>query len=183
MRYRNTWNPLDIRFSRIKGLRERRRSKRDPKSYLPGHIFTEAIPDKASEEPSNESLTLPSVQEFDRTANSQRESALLRLPIEVRRQIYDAVWEAAGLTRHIYIKDGRYAHMTCITDHDGPDERQVELWKIFKIRSTFLEDPVWSRRLLSSWVNHWRCEETAVATQGSQAPTPFLALLLCCKRM
>lgn len=186
MQFRTTWNPLDMRLSRHRGFRERYRSRQDPQTYLPGHVLTEAIPDKVREERPEErlegSLTLPNLEEFDRTADDQRESALLRLPIEVRRQIYEATWEAAGSTRHVYIKDGRYTHTTCITDHDAPDERQIELSKIFKLGSTFLDDPTWSRRLLSSWVNHWRCEEAAAA-QDTPVPTPFLALLLCCKRM
>lgn len=180
MKYRNTYNPLDIRFGHSRRSRVRSRPEPDPKSYLPGHTLTEAIPEKAPEEPP----TPPDADEFERTANSQRESALLRLPIEVRRQIYDAAWEEAGLTRHIYIKNGCYTHTSCITDHDAEDERQVELWRTFPIRGTFLDDPIWSRRLLSSWVNHWRCEEAAAAAaKGPPVPTPFLALLLCCKRM
>lgn len=159
----------------------------DPKTYLPEHVLTEAIPDKAHDWAPGEQDIDPDLEEFDGTGDSQRDSALLRLSIEIRRRIYDLLWEDAGLTRHIYIKHGRYTHTTCITDHNAEDDRQVELWKIYPEPPTtnlYLDDPVWSRRLLSSWVNHWRCEEAATTTtEATPIPTPFLALLLCSKRM
>lgn len=153
----------------------------DPESYLPGHILTDAVPEAAPEGPP----VFPDANLFEQTADSQLGAVLLRLPIEVRLQIYDELWEDAGYTRHVYVKDGKYTHTKCITDHDAADERQVEVAKIYPMSERFLEHPVWSRRLVSSWVNHWRCEEAAVAAmdQGPPVPTPFLALLLCCKRM
>lgn len=153
----------------------------DPEMYLPGHILTDAVPNTVSEG----SPAPPDTNVFEETADSQLDSALLRLPIEVRLQIYDELWEDAGYTRHVFIRNGAYAHMKCITDHDAADERQAEVEKIYPMSERFLEDPVWSRRLVSSWVNHWRCEEAAVAamTEGPQDPSPFLPVLLCCKRM
>lgn len=147
-------------------------------AYLAGHILTEAI--HADVPPT----TAPDPEELERTADDQRQSPLLRLPIEIRRYIYDDVFEDAGLTQHVYVKDGRYTHTRCITDHDGPDERQVEVGKIYPRENRSFHHPVWSRRLLSSWANHWRCEEAAVAAaeEGPPTPTPFWALLLCCKR-
>lgn len=162
-----------------------RKSKRPPPdeappepAYLAGHILTEAI--HAEIPPA----TSPDPESLERTAHDQRQSALLRLPIEVRRQIYDDVFEGAGLTQHVYVKDGRYTHTECITDHDAPDERQVEMEMIFPWGDRCLNDPVWSRRLLSSWANHWRCEEAAVkaAAEGPPSPTAFWGMLLCCKQ-
>lgn len=148
-------------------------------AYLNGHILTEAVPAEAP--PS----TPPDAESLEHTADDQRQSLLLRLPIEVRRRIYDAVWEEIGLTQHVYVKDGRYTHRACITDHDAPDERQAEIRKIYPAGESWFHDPVWSRRLLSSWVNHWRCEEAAVeaVSGGLPASTPFLPLLLSCKRV
>lgn len=148
-------------------------------AYLARHILTEAVP--ASPSP----LTVTDLENLERTADPQCQSALLRLPIEVRVRIYDEVLEEAGRTQHVYVKDGRYTHTACVTDHDAPDERQVEVEKIYNTNKRFLNNPVWSRRLLSSWSNHWRCEESAVAAtaDGPPTPTPFLSLLLSCKRM
>ena len=147
-------------------------------AYLAGHILTDAIHAEAPP------IASPNLDELERTADGQRQSAFLRLPMDVRRQIYDNVFNDANLTQHVYVKDGRYTHTPCITDHNAPDERQVEIENLFPIDATCLKDPVWSRRLLSSWVNHWRCEEAAVATaaKGALTPTPVWSLLVCCKR-
>lgn len=182
MRFLRRLNPFRRpRRIRIVGPCQVEEPEPDPESYLPGHILTEEVPEAAPEGPS----VSPDADVFEKTADSQLGSALLRLPIEVRLQIYDELWEDAGYTRHVYVKNGAYTHTKCITDHDAEDERQIEVKKIYPMSERFLQHSVWSRRLVSSWVNHWRCEEAAVAamTYGSPAPTPFLALLLCCKRM
>ena len=127
MEYAYSRNPFKRRYWRFGRARSRSKQFPDPKSYLPGHVLTEAIPDEAPEE----QHTALNLEDFDRTGDSPRGSALLRIPIKVRRRIYDLLWEDAGLTRHIYVKDGRYTHTTCITDHDAEDERQVELWKVY----------------------------------------------------
>lgn len=146
-------------------------------AYRAGHVLTEAIP--AAAPPSVGSLD---PEQLEQTANAQRQSAFLRLPIEVRHRIYGEVFVEAGLAQHIYVKDGRYTHTACMTDHDAPDERQVEVEKIYNHRKKrFLSHPVWSRRLLSSWANHWRCEEAAM--EAPPVPTPFIGLLLACKQM
>ena len=149
----------------------------DDPDYLTEHILTEAIPAKSRAA----AVCTTDPADLERTANKQRQSALLRLPIEIRRRIYNHAFEDAGLTRHVYVKKGRYTHTACITDHDAPDERQAEMREIFPMMRTSLNDPIWSRRLLSSWSNHWRCEEAATARR-KPIPTPFMGLLLCCKR-
>lgn len=144
-------------------------------AYLAGHVLTEATPARST------SATRTNQVNFERTAHEQRQSVLLRLPVEVRQCIYDKVVTAAGLTQHIYVKDGRYTHTACVThDHEGRDDRQIELEEIYPKEEKSYTSPLWSRRLLSSWANHWRCEEAA---EDSTVLSPFLPLLLCCKRM
>lgn len=147
-------------------------------AYFDRQVLTDAIPTWVGP-------SAPATETLENTADSQRQSILLRLPIEVRQRIYDKAFEEAGLTQHIYVKEGRYAHTPCITDHDAPDERQAEIQRIYPVEETCLTNPVWSRRLLSSWVNHWRCEEAAMeaATDGSPTPTVFMSLLLTCKQV
>lgn len=146
-------------------------------SYLAGHILTEAIPSVTT------SATRTNQEDIERTAHEQRQSIFLRLPTEVRLRIYDEVIKEAGLTQHIYVKGGRYTHTACITN-EVRDDRQTEVEKIYSREEKSLNNPLWSRRLLSSWANHWRCEEAAVAAAaGPPVPTPFLPLLLCCKRV
>lgn len=81
-------------------------------AYLAGHVLTEAIRE-------GQPGTWPDKIELECTADYQRQSALMRLPIEVRRRIYELMFEEAGLAQHVYVKDGRYTHTTCITDHEG----------------------------------------------------------------
>lgn len=146
-------------------------------AYLAGHVLTEAV------HVDTPPATSPDHGELERTANDQRNSAFLRLPIEIRRQIYDIVFAEAGFTQHVYIKDYHYAHTTCITDHDAPDERQVEVGKLYPPENRSFHHLVKSRRLPSSWANHWRCEAAMAAmAEGPPTPTPFWSLLLCCKR-
>lgn len=95
-------------------------------AYCAGHVLTEAIPAAA---PPSVHVGSPDLEHLEQTADSQRQSALLRLPAEVRLRIYDEVFREAGLAQHVYVKDGRYTHTACITDHDAPDERQVEVAK------------------------------------------------------
>ena len=104
-----------------------RREDPPPPAHLSGHILTEACPT----DPDPAHLDAPNLADFERTADAQRQSPFLRLPIEVRRRIYDNVWEDAGHVRHIYVKDGRYTHTARITKHNGPDERQEEVHKAY----------------------------------------------------
>lgn len=149
-------------------------------SVLDDHILTEAIPKPLPTTPH----LYPNSSVFEQNAHNQSQSPLLRLPAEVRQQIYAEAWESAGLTRHIYVKDGHYTHTTCITDHEAEDERTTEVEKILHTKGKLRNGPLWTRCLTSSWANHWRCEES-VQTRLKKKPaaTPFLGLLLCCKRM
>ncbi|SPO00284.1 uncharacterized protein DNG_03129 [Cephalotrichum gorgonifer] len=146
-------------------------------AYLGGQVLTEAI--RAEAPP----IATPDLEDLERTADYQQQSAFLRLPIEVRSPIYDMVFDQADLVQHVYVKNGRFTHATCITDHDAPDERQIEVEEAFPRTETSFNHPVWSRRLLSSWSNHWRCEEAAEAAGDTPTPMPFWSLLLSCKRM
>ena len=110
--------------------------------------------------------------------NLQTQSPFFRLPRELRTPVYEAI---RGTVQHV-VRDaqGEYRFPLCITDHKGPDARQIPPPGFTPPISTF-EDPVWSRRLASSWGNHWQCEEAS--RQGDAFPLALLALLLTCKRM
>ena len=139
-------------------------------AYLARHILTEAVP--ASPSP----LTVTDLENLERTADPQCQSALLRLPIEVRVRIYDEVLEEAGRTQHVYVKDGRYTHTACVTDHDAPDERQVEVERRYITRTRgSLTTPsgraVCCRR--GQITGSARSSAVAATADGPPTPTPF----------
>lgn len=146
------------------------------------HILSEAEPASSAADPAT-GPKYPDSEQFWLSAHHQDQSPLFKLPYEVREAIYRHLLRSAGLKRHVFVADGRYTHTRCITDDDGPDERQVEVERLMG-ESTEVENATWARRLLSSWNNHWRCEEAVLSdAQGISEPTPFLATLLTCKKM
>ncbi|KAK2045090.1 hypothetical protein LZ31DRAFT_261532 [Colletotrichum somersetense] len=169
------------------------------------------------------------------TLNSQLQSSFFSvLPLEIRQSIYSYVWLAAGPTQHVY-KSGASAlaplsHCQCIVDLDAGDIREIELARVLNTppadptmlgggvtrgpaddRDAIME---WRYRLVSTWCNHWQCEEEPpvlrtidphppsedgteeehTSTESSKDChrrrqvlvkefSPFLAILLTCKRM
>ncbi len=115
----------------------------------------------------------PNLPRIQRKRKSQSESALFRLPFEIRNLIYLEVWREAGLSQHIVVHHGGYTHTQCVINHDGLDERQTEIRRIVDGSTNPSLRPhdkafhdVWSRRLGSKWCNHWKCEERA-ASRGA----------------
>ena len=142
----------------------------------------------------------PDKEQLERTANAQTQSHLFaRLPLDIRLRIYEEVFKHSGLVQHVCKSprgDG-YTHWPCSTDHDGEDDRQLELEAIRSQDGVppLWSDPQWHARLQSPWANHWACGErmgyaynkelydgTPRRTVGSGA-TSFLSLLLTCKKM
>ncbi|RYO86952.1 hypothetical protein DL766_009604 [Monosporascus sp. MC13-8B] len=121
------------------------------------------------------------------TAHHQFQSDFFgKLPLEIRRQIYEELWRSAGESQHIFHMSGRLRRCVCITDHDAEDERDdiVENFKLEKslTHETYFSNPALHRQLSSTWTKHWKCEEH-MAKHGANEPAPFLPALTTCKRM
>ncbi|OLN87639.1 hypothetical protein CCHL11_05686 [Colletotrichum chlorophyti] len=143
------------------------------------------------------------------------------LPLEIRQSIYKHVWIAAGSTQHVYKSSASslapLSHCVCNADPDAEDVREIELTRVLATPPadpTTVEGGVgpgsedeknaindWRFRVVSSWSNHWSCEEEPPTLRAVGGPTeqgdsregqrqlrvkefsPFLAILLTCKRM
>ncbi|KAI0007689.1 hypothetical protein F4779DRAFT_642803 [Xylariaceae sp. FL0662B] len=139
------------------------------------------------------SATAPDMTEFRETANLQLGSIFFgRLPLEIREMIYAECWFVSGLKQHVFVDNGRLRHSPCLLAPDEVDERHEELRRICQTRRNsrsraILIDGKWASRFLSTWNEHWKCEEDALARDGGknttcQRRTLFLPLLLTCKR-
>lgn len=103
-----------------------------------------------------------------------------RLPLEIRRAVYSHLINAAGF--HIVpnaSKEGRPRLLPCLgpdlyAHSDGMDRRSGAGYNI--------RDPVWIRRLASTWGPHWRCEEEARADAGRRREIEHATLLRVCKQ-
>jgi hypothetical protein len=105
-------------------------------------------------------------------ADIQARSRLFQLPAELRLSIYEYLSQTP--LHVVGGSDGRHRFVLCVADHEAPDSRQVPPSDPDGPKPP-LQDATWSRRLSSSWGNHWRCEE-------AMAPAPA-ALLRACKRL
>src|SRR6185437_13260693 len=114
-------------------------------------------------------MAYPDRSAIESSARSQSQSAFFAsLPLEVRAQIYIELWQIAGLSQHIFLRgkhhhDSRkspFTHWRCITPFNVLDDRQAEIQKVRDQINTPLgtdclfHNPVWYRRLESSWYNH-----------------------------
>ncbi|GKT63804.1 hypothetical protein ColTof4_04617 [Colletotrichum tofieldiae] len=162
--------------------------------------------------------------------NSQLQSSFFSaLPLEIRQSIYGYLWLAAGSTQHVYKSSAStlapLSHCQCIADLDAEDIREIELARVLNTPadpatlesgvgpgSTDERDAIteWRFRVVSTWCNHWQCEEeppilrtidddtleaerdekqTSLKSQKNQRQllvkefSPFLAIPLTCKRM
>ncbi|KAH7165279.1 hypothetical protein EDB81DRAFT_838087 [Dactylonectria macrodidyma] len=122
-------------------------------------------------------------------AQPQSDSALMQLPSEIRNVIFQQVWQDAGVSQHILLQGDRYVLARCVTDHAASDDLMDEC---AKYRRSNFDDPLMSRRLLSSWGNHWKCEElyqstrqpsTRKASTRQTQSSPFLTIMLTCSQL
>jgi hypothetical protein len=123
---------------------------------------------------------------LDTTSHHQLQSTFFgKLPLEIRRQIYQELWASSGLDQHIYQKGGRFSHCPCTIDHDEPDERDelVELYRLEKdiTDCDSFKNSALHQKLSSPWTKHWKCEEHL--SQNGAPLNPFLLSLVSCKRM
>ncbi|EXF77287.1 hypothetical protein CFIO01_04092 [Colletotrichum fioriniae PJ7] len=152
------------------------------------------------------------------------------LPLEIRQNIYSHLWQATGSIQHVYKSSASplapLSHCPCIANLDAEDIREDELSRVLNTPAAdpaTLQDGVgpgseeereaiqnWRFRIVSSWCNHWKCEEEPpILREFSQLSlqdgdeeekeddglkkkqrqilvkeySPFLATLLTCKRM
>lgn len=162
---------------------------------LSGHLL-EAVPRRLPEPPATGRY--PDLGALVSTCHHQLQSPFFRLAFEVRERIYNALWDSTETTWHVFVRNGRLTHARCITGHDAPvDARhQLQITEDHPARDIMYPDsevrwcePLWSRRLLSSWCNHWACEEAALADSKPwwrfkrRPRSPFLPVLLTCKKM
>ncbi|KXH54123.1 hypothetical protein CSAL01_09222 [Colletotrichum salicis] len=169
------------------------------------------------------------VHEPPTAPHSQPQSTFFSaLPLEIRQNIYSHLWQAAGPIQHVYKSSASplapLSHCRCIADLDAEDIRETELSRVLNTPpadpSTLQEGVgpgsaeeketinTWRFRIVSSWCNHWTCEEeppilreleqlplqddeekSKNGSKGKQRQilvkefSPFLAILLTCKRM
>ncbi|KHN95743.1 uncharacterized protein MAM_06355 [Metarhizium album ARSEF 1941] len=123
---------------------------------------------------------MPSGGALNKEMDSQTQSSLFGLPVEIRRHTYALIVDEGV---HVYLRDGHICISTCVTPQPSNDyfcfDRQS---------SGDAPSDVWARRLGSSWASHWRCEEVALGldvdrinlTTGRDSTR---ALMQSCKRI
>jgi len=125
-------------------------------------------------------------QDLESSSHHQLDSTFFgKLPLEIRRQIYQELWLSSGLSQHVYERNGRISHCPCVIDHDAADERDdlVEMHRLQKelTNTDSFTDTALHQQLSSPWTKHWKCEEQL--NQHGAPPNPFMLSLLSCKRM
>ncbi|KZL79743.1 hypothetical protein CI238_02128 [Colletotrichum incanum] len=122
-----------------------------------------------------------------------------KLPEEIREMIYQELWRAAGLGQHIIRTQAGYAHSRCLFHRPGTravdgEEPWEFNWMAPDARGSV---PLWYKREMSTWCDHWKCEEAreereiwrdiARGRAGHcvhvETWTAFLPMMLTCKRM
>lgn len=117
----------------------------------------------------------------------QAVNMLLNSPIEIRRAIYVHLIDTRGV--HIVrTENGEFSLSACV----GPDLYAGHTGYERRTTNDAWSDPVWGRRLVSSWGPHWECEENALRVREEvgeqQVQTRVVeihdgAILRVCKRM
>ncbi|KAK8090648.1 hypothetical protein PG994_000153 [Apiospora phragmitis] len=132
--------------------------------------------------------------DFTMNADLQRQSAFFgRLPREIRDMVYLAMWDVSGTQQHVFELEegsGHVTHFPCSMTAGEQDSRNDEFEKLWHKQQarrprSLVEDPVWARRMSSSWYEHWKCEEAMLVSRekGKKPGTLFLPSLLMCRRM
>jgi hypothetical protein len=120
-------------------------------------------------------------QSFD----SQHQCKFFAAPAEIRYAIYAHLIPDRI---HLSLCEKGFRLSPCAQrDRDGsPNCINQESNDRNSIRVRHAEDPIYVRRLRSSWGSHWRCEETAIQMEEERKmnwDNTAIALLLVCKRM
>ena len=130
-----------------------------------------------------------SKKEIDNVGDPQLASLFFsRLPLEIRRKIYDYYWDGPHpRAQHILSDNNRkeFASSACIINPDEIDPCWDELGRDYpaiKAQGYALEAK-WVTRLRSDWHNHWRCQEEALSNTVSMKDNSNASILSVCKRM
>ncbi|OLN97729.1 hypothetical protein CCHL11_07896 [Colletotrichum chlorophyti] len=140
-------------------------------------------------------------REGDRPATHEQLDAGFfgKLPEEIREMIYQELWRASGLGQHIIRTEAGYAHSRCLlhqrdtTTADGEDPWECN-WMSPDASGPV---PLWFKREMSTWCDHWKCEEATYegeilrsVARGRASHcvhidtwSAFLPMMLTCKRM
>lgn len=132
--------------------------------------------------------------------NAQYGSQFLQqLPVEIRKIIYDHVWEEGRRKHHIYMKDGCLAHARCVmlSEHEDSDfiqkamDRERDRGDMDGFRNARMQ--MWHTRLMSTWGHrHWNCKQDieysdlsrdSTDTTDATDTTDFMSMMLICKLM
>jgi hypothetical protein len=140
--------------------------------------------------------------DFEKTDPQPQSAFLSRLPAEIRAQIYRELWIDAGLSQHLIpytvFPDGRggvtrYRHTKCITKHNAPDDRGPPPGNLFykDARRRRKKDPSFNDGTDQMWKDDcYHCKQSfdCFFDVGNlphcpiEKNTPFLPMLLCCKK-
>ncbi|KAK1851208.1 hypothetical protein CCHR01_06143 [Colletotrichum chrysophilum] len=104
-------------------------------------------------------------------------SLLFAAPLEIRHRIYQ---QLLGAETHVFLDKGHLQMVPC----QGTDDVSHRMPKWDKMCK--FDDPVWIRRVESSWGCHWKCEEIYLnGAEGDDriSHMPLLSLLLTSKTM
>ncbi|KAL2065800.1 hypothetical protein VTL71DRAFT_3470 [Oculimacula yallundae] len=121
---------------------------------------------------------------MNKTLHTNSESKLLSAPLEVRRAIY-AHFDSGPL--HASLWEGRIRISRCLQpnlgDHqfDGHERRLIR--EITTTDREYQSQPIWARRLDSTWGHHWECEELALANEDAFDEGHMMRLAFVCKKM
>ncbi|KAF9874993.1 hypothetical protein CkaCkLH20_07687 [Colletotrichum karsti] len=169
---------------------------------------------------SDSSITLPSLNSFNpsfgdfwtdfeprnhdhasdfATHGQSQSNFFVRLPQEIREMIYQELWRDSGTAQHIIRTPAGYTHCRCVFDQsgksggrDGDDDLWEAMWMVPDARGS---GPLWYKREMSSWGDHWKCEEAREEKEiwkdiargchciKVDTWTAFLPMMLTCKRM
>ncbi|KAK8004688.1 hypothetical protein PG990_010725 [Apiospora arundinis] len=124
-------------------------------------------PQQQQQQPQNQNqIQFPDHTDLDlgrmlSSAHPQSNSALMRLPLEIRDMIFAELWGSSPDVLHIMYRGGRFVRMGCICDpvadrdhlNKGADYYRQPFTQTGRRFANFM------CRSESTWGNHWRCEE------------------------
>ncbi|TDZ38214.1 hypothetical protein C8035_v006806 [Colletotrichum spinosum] len=132
--------------------------------------------------------------------HDQLQTGFFALPEELREMVYRELWRASGFGQHVFRTRAGLAHSRCLLHRrgnaaaagGGEEEPWESMWMAPDARGG---RPLWMMREISSWCDHWKCEEAReerliwkdIARGCScikvDTWTAFLPMMRVCKRM
>lgn len=114
---------------------------------------------------------------------SATDISLFNAPLEIRWKIYE---ELFGRATHLFLHDGKLHVMPCQGTDDVSHRVPRDDANMSDTDDSIWTDPIWIRRVESSWGCHWQCEETyldGVQRPQQAAHMSLLPVLLSSKTM